>query len=103
MSKMSEAEIKKMLGKRTPLPGGDKQLSPQMMAKPKSDTPKTEATKQPIADFSGLTNPKRVIEKRMEAAEKGMKCGGKVKKMAGGGSVRGAGCATKGIGKARMC
>lgn len=100
MSKMTEAELKKMLGKRTPLPGGDKQLSPQM--KPKgAETPASAPTK-PIADFSGLTNPKRVINKRLEEAEKGMKCGGKVKRMASGGSVRGSGCATKGIGKARM-
>lgn len=31
-----------------------------------------------------------------------MKCGGKVKKMAGGGAVRGTGCASKGCGKGRM-
>jgi hypothetical protein len=41
--------------------------------------------------------PKSMIEH--EIAEKNaMKCGGKVKKMAKGGSVRGTGCAIKGTG-----
>lgn len=35
-------------------------------------------------------------EKKEDSAKMGMKCGGKVKKMAAGGSVRGTGCATKG-------
>lgn len=33
----------------------------------------------------------------------GMKCGGKVKKMAAGGGVRGGGIAQRGVGKGRMC
>lgn len=45
-------------------------------------------------------NPmKQVAKKEVKAHEKqmhGMKCGGKVKKYAAGGSVRGTGCATKG-------
>ena len=42
---------------------------------------------------------KKVAKKEVKKHEKalhGMKCGGKVKKMAAGGSVRGTGCATKG-------
>lgn len=42
---------------------------------------------------------KKVAKKEVKAHEKtmhGMKCGGKVKKYASGGAVRGTGCATKG-------
>jgi hypothetical protein len=37
-----------------------------------------------------------------EAKDMGLKKGGKVKKMKHGGKVRGAGCATKGVRKAKM-
>ena len=41
--------------------------------------------------------PKSMIKHEMaEKDAMGMKCGGKVKKYAAGGSVRGTGCATKG-------
>jgi len=96
--KLSELLLRKLLGKRTPLPGGDKQLSPQMTPQPPAEP--ASAASAPIADFRGVTNPKRVLADREAAA--GLKCGGKVKKMASGGSVRGTGCATKGFGKGRM-
>lgn len=70
------------------------------LTKEEKPAPKKE---EPQADFSGVTNPKRVIEKRLEKAESGMKCGGKVKKMAAGGTVRGTGCATKGTGFKGVC
>lgn len=40
-------------------------------------------------------------KERME--EKGMNCGGKVKKYASGGNVRGGGIAQRGVGRGRMC
>ena len=99
--KLSELMLRKLLGKREALPGGDKQLSPQMTPKPPADA--ASAPTPPTADFRGLTNPKRIIEDRLSKAEQGMKCGGKVKKMASGGSVRGTGCAVKGFGKGKVC
>ncbi len=97
MTKPSRAEMEAKLGTREPLPGGDKQRSPQMVPK----APKPAEDDAPAMNFRGLTNPKRVLQDREKAA--GLKCGGKVKKMAGGGSVRGGGCATKGIGKGKVC
>jgi len=97
MTKLSRAEMEAKIGTREPLPGGDKQRSPQLIPKPA----KAEEDPPPVMNFRGLTNPKRVLQDREKAA--GLKCGGKVKKMAGGGSVRGGGCATKGIGKGKVC
>lgn len=48
-----------------------------------------------------LEGPKFKGAKMMK--EKKMACGGKVKKMKSGGSVRGAGKATKGVRKCKMC
>ena len=47
-------------------------------------------------DRENFLNPKQVNDRRMREA--GLACGGKVKKYAKGGSVRGTGCATKGKG-----
>jgi len=92
--KLSEEMLKKLLGKRTPLPGGDKQMSPQMRPKaPEVAVPAASAASAPTFNRKGLTNPKQVIEDRLAEAEKGMKAGGK---------VRGSGCASKGFGKGRM-
>ncbi len=55
---------------------------------------------KPSAKMSKSLRPKTrsdyEIEKDVEAAEKGYKCGGKVSKMASGGMCRGMGAATRG-------
>lgn len=85
-------EARKLIGKRTPLPGGPKQQGPNFLIKREPDAEAAEpAKKPPREDF---LNP-RVVNARRER-EAGLACGGKVKKYAGGGSVRGTGCATKG-------
>lgn len=95
--RLSREEVMKRLGKRDPLPGGAKQLSPQMKA-----AIVEAAASAPARSGIGalpanpVMNPRAIAEDRLRRAESGMKCGGKVKKMAGGGAVRGSGCATKG-------
>ncbi len=85
----SPEEARKMIGTRTQLPGGPKQQGPNFIARP---MPAPAApTKPPRENF---LNPREVNARRMKEA--GLKCGGKVKKYAEGGSVRGTGCATKG-------
>lgn len=91
MSKLSEEALSKLIGKRSPLPGEGKAPGPNW-------TPKGEEKKAPSGSVEreNFLNPKAPLKRREEAA--GLKCGGKVKKMAGGGAVRGVGCATKGTG-----
>jgi hypothetical protein len=69
--KLTESELRKKLGTRDSLPGGDKQLSPQM--KPKTPT----KTPSPGLDPQISVDPKRVMCGREEKAE--MAKGGKVK------------------------
>ena len=89
---LSEEAIRRKLGTREPVRGAGQRPGPNWERK------ETPSKQEPQADFSGVLNPKRVIEKRREKAEEaaGLKCGGKVRKMAAGGSVRGVGCASKG-------
>ena len=61
-----------------------------------------EEMKEAKAIKSGKITPKQyAMGEKMEEKKK-MMCGGKVKKMATGGAVKGKGCATKGVKKARM-
>lgn len=85
---LSEEAIRRKLGTREPVRGAGQRPGPNWERK------ETPSKQEPQADFSGVLNPKRVIERRER--ESGMKCGGKVRKMAVGGSVRGVGCASKG-------
>jgi hypothetical protein len=91
MGKLSEAELAKLIGKRTPRRGEGQSPGPNWTLKREEKTP-SSASSGPV----NFLNPKEVTERRLSEAEKGMKCGGKVKKMAAGGTVRGTGCATKG-------
>jgi hypothetical protein len=93
MGKLSEAELAKLIGKRTPRRGEGQPPGPNWTPKSEEKTP-SSSSPEPVNFF----NPKAVTERRLRDAEKGMKCGGKVKKMAGGGAVRGSGCASKGTG-----
>lgn len=76
---MSESFFDKMFGKKA--------------KKDEKPAPAPAPTPAPAADAANglkfLANPKKATSKRVEDAEKaaGMKCGGKVKKMAFGGSV----------------
>ncbi len=97
MAKPTREEAEALLGKRTTLPGGPKNRGTNF------DLPRrSAAAEESAADFRGVTNPKRIIEDRLRKAEAGMACGGKVKKYASGGSVRGCGIASKGRTKGKM-
>lgn len=117
-TKLSEAALLKLLGKITPLPGGPGQVSPQMQVP--SATPAPAAVPNPVAPpmtppagaqppsgrygvgalpANPVMNPGAITRAQLADAEQGMKKGGKVKKMASGGAVRGTGCAIKGIKK----
>jgi hypothetical protein len=96
MTKGREARMdpEKMVGKRTPLPGGDKQLSPQMRASAARGAREERTVAE--EDRPGIpreftVNPARANRVREE------KTG-----YAAGGAVRGGGCATKGVGKGTM-
>lgn len=70
----SAEEARKLVGKRTPLPGGPRQEGPNFKAK--SEPPSSPSTKQ--VDF---LNPRAVLAKReKEAGLRDYKRGGKVKK-----------------------
>ena len=69
--KLTEAELQKTLGKKEPLPGGDKQVSPQVTAKPPPKEP------PPGIDPQISVDPKRVMRGREEKAQ--LAKGGKVK------------------------
>ena len=85
-AKLSEAALKKLLGTTTSLPSG------KGANWDRKEPPST--AKDTKIDPAEIRNPKLTLERRER--ESGMKCGGKVRKMAAGGSVRGVGCATKG-------
>jgi hypothetical protein len=89
---MSDAEYlakrKALIGKKFPVPGGTKQQGPNFLPKKPEDAP-AEPSKKGV----NFLNPKAVNAKREEDA--GLACGGKVRKMAAGGKVRGQGCATR--------
>ena len=97
-TKLSEAALAKLLGKTTPLPGGAKQISPQLIPQPAA--PAASAPVQQPAKFDPQAGP-AVLQYQLNEAEKGMKKGGKVKKSAGG-SVRGCGIAQRGLTKGRF-
>jgi len=74
-------------------------ISPkQYVAGEKSEGHGAGAAKKATAIKSGKMSPKAYAAEHT----KNMACGGKAKKMASGGSVRGCGCAVKGKTKGRM-
>jgi hypothetical protein len=82
------AKRKALVGKRFPVQGGTKQQGPNMLPRKPADAPAAPAKKQ-----ANFLNPKSVnVEREKEA---GMACGGKVKRYASGGSVRGEGCTAR--------
>lgn len=90
---MDRDQAEKMVGKRTPLPGAGKPAGENWAPKAASapDTGKSGIGALPA---DPLRNPKAILADREKKA--GLACGGKVKKMATGGLVRGAGAAVKG-------
>ena len=98
--KLSEAELAKLIGKITSRPGAGKPSGPNF-------TPKAVEVAAPgrtgIAALptNPVTNPGGLLRARM--MEHGLACGGKMKKHAGGGKVRGCGAATKGCTKGKVC
>jgi hypothetical protein len=113
-TKLSEEAVRKLLGTRTPLPGADQ--GPGANWTPRKG-PKAPSGKTGIAGLPAnpVTDPGAILQQQLEDAgadgnspqqpapgsQPGMKRGGKVKKMASGGSVRGCGMATKGKTKGR--
>lgn len=98
--KLSEAELAKLIGKITARPGAGKPSGPNF-------TPKAVEVVAPgrtgIAALptNPVTNPEGITRARMAA--QGLACGGKVKKHAAGGKVRGCGAAMKGYTKGKVC
>lgn len=90
---MDRSQAEKMVGKRTPLPGAGKPAGQNWAPKPE---PAASSGKSGIgalpADY--MRNPKAIIADREKKA--GLACGGKVKKHAQGGLIKGAGAATRG-------
>ncbi len=82
------AARKAMIGRKFPLPGGPKQQGPNFLPR-KAD----EAPPAPVKKQANFLNPKSVNAEREKDA--GLACGGKVRKMASGGKVRGQGCASR--------
>lgn len=82
------AKRKALIGKRFPLPGGDKQQGGNFLPKKAEDAAPAEKKKE-----INFLNPKAVMAQREK--DGGLACGGKVRKMAAGGKVRGQGCATR--------
>lgn len=76
-------------------------MKPNLSKLFKGKESQAEEMKEAKAIKSGKITPKQyAMGEKME--EKKMMCGGKVKKMATGGAVKGKGCAVKGVKKARM-
>lgn len=90
---MNRSDAEKLIGKKTPLPGAGDAPGPNWTPKPSApaSAPKSGVGALPA---DPLRSPKAVVADREKKA--GMACGGKVKKYAGGGIVRGAGAAVKG-------
>ena len=90
---MDRDQAEKLVGKRTPLPGAGQPAganwAPKGAASPSSN--KSDIAALPA---DPVRSPKAIIADREKKA--GMACGGKVKKMASGGLVRGTGAAVKG-------
>jgi hypothetical protein len=96
--KPTREEMMKKLGKREPLPGAGKPTGPNWDRQAPESAPSGRSGIGALpADF--LRNPRAIQKDREEKA--GLKCGGMVKKKAGG-MVRGCGVAVKGKSKAKM-
>ena len=92
MGTMSRNDAEKLVGKKTALPGAGKEPGPNWTPSAASAPSGRNGVGALPAD--PVRNPKAIIADRENKA--GMACGGKVKKMATGGIIRGAGAATKG-------
>jgi hypothetical protein len=98
--KLSEAELAKLIGRITPRPGAGKPSGPNFVPRP-VEVAAPGRTGIAALPTNPVTNPEGIMRARMAA--QGMACGGKVKKHAGGGKVRGCGAATKGHTKGKVC
>ena len=90
---MDRDQAEKLVGKKTPLPGAGQPAGANWAPK-SAPAPSTDKTGIGSLPADPLRNPKAIVADREKKA--GMACGGKVKKMASGGLVRGAGAAVKG-------
>lgn len=103
--KLSYDDVRKLLGKTTPLPGAG---LPQQSGNFVIPSPAAAASAPPAKTGIGalpanpVTDPGAILRAQESQAEGGMKRGGKVKRMKSGGSVRGCGIATKGHTKGTM-
>lgn len=90
---MNRDQAEKMVGKKTPLPGAGQAPGPNWAAKPAAAA---SSAKSGIGALPAdpVRSPKAIIADREKKA--GMACGGKVKKYAKGGTIKGAGAATRG-------
>ena len=96
METLTQEIWRKLRGKPRP-PEAD-ELPPPKATKPAAAAPAQPPGKKTA--FEVAKDPQSVLERRMK--EQGLKCGGKVKKMASGGAVRGGGCVVKGVGRGTM-
>ena len=71
--KPSREEAENLVGKRTALRGGSKQLSPNFVPKKASDGASSASPKR-----ENFLNPKQTLDRREKEA--GLKCGGKVRR-----------------------
>jgi hypothetical protein len=96
-------------GMKMPPKRNMKRVSPKPKSKPNPTPPLTEEEMEVPESvkrrFRQEDEDREMMRRASEAYDKatGMKCGGKVKKYAGGGKVRGDGIAQRGKTKGRMC
>lgn len=90
---MNRDQAEKMVGKKTPLPGSGQAPGANWAPKPSAAA---SSSKRGIAALPAdpVRSPKAIIADREKKA--GLACGGKVKKHAQGGLIKGAGAATRG-------
>lgn len=91
---MNRSDAEKLVGKKTPLPGAGQAPGPNWDAKAPAGAASAPKSGIGALPADPLRSPKAITADREKKA--GMACGGKVKKYAGGGIVRGAGAAVKG-------
>lgn len=90
---MNRDQAEKMVGKKTPLPGSGQAPGANWAPKPSAAA---SSAKTGIAALPAdpVRSPKAIIADREKKA--GLACGGKVKKHAKGGLIKGAGAAIRG-------
>lgn len=102
ITRPTREEVEALIGRRTPLPTRSG-ATPVLVAPAAVPAASASASAPRQADFDSVLRPKLRLRKLLEDEEQGMKCGGRVKKMAAGGSVRGDGCCTSGKSKGKFC